>query len=99
MYQSGFTGRLAGVSARHPWRVITAWALILAAAIWLAGGLGDQLSQDGELTVCRAGTCRITECNIRRITYDLPGRKVNCGTLTHGWGLLVRGIRREYTRT
>ena len=51
MYPSGFTGRLAGVSARHPWRVITAWVLILAAAIWLADGLGDQLSQDGELTV------------------------------------------------
>ncbi len=51
MYQSGFTGRLAGVSARHPWRVITAWVLIVAAAILLASGLGDQLSQDGELTV------------------------------------------------
>lgn len=51
MYRPGFTGRLARVSARHPWRVVIAWVVIMAAAIWLAGGLGDQLSQDGELTV------------------------------------------------
>jgi RND superfamily putative drug exporter len=51
MYRSGLTGRLAGVSARHPWRIITAWVLILAAAVLLASGLGDRLSQDGELTV------------------------------------------------
>jgi len=51
MERIGFTGRMAGASARHPWRVLSAWVVVLAAAIYLAGGLGDVLTEDGELTV------------------------------------------------
>ncbi len=51
MHTSGFTGRLARSSARHPWWTLAAWVAALAAAFVLAGGLGDVLTDDGELTV------------------------------------------------
>ncbi|MDJ0952653.1 MAG: MMPL family transporter [Acidimicrobiia bacterium] len=49
MRKTGFTGRLAGVSARHPWRTIAAWVVLVAAAFVLAGNLDSVLTQDGEL--------------------------------------------------
>ena len=49
MRKTGFTGRLAGVSARHPWRTITVWVALVAAAFVLAGNLDSVLTQDGEL--------------------------------------------------
>lgn len=42
--------RLAGASARHPWRVIALWALFLGAALTLASGIGDVLTDEIELT-------------------------------------------------
>lgn len=47
----GFTGRLAGASARHPWRTAAAWVVILAVAIVSAGGLGDVLTDEDTMTV------------------------------------------------
>jgi RND superfamily putative drug exporter len=51
MGRSGFTGRLAGAAARHPWRTLGVWVVALATAFVLAGGLGDVLTEDGDLTV------------------------------------------------
>ena len=51
MRKTGFTGRLAGASARHPWRTIAVWLLAVAAAFVLAGNLDSVLTQDGEVLV------------------------------------------------
>jgi RND superfamily putative drug exporter len=51
MHVSGFTGRTARATARHPWRTVGVWVVALAAAFMLAGGLGDVLTEDGDLTV------------------------------------------------
>lgn len=49
--RSGFTGRLASSTARHPWWTITVWVVALAAAFVLAGSLDSVLTEDGELSV------------------------------------------------
>lgn len=43
--QTGVTGRIAGASARHPFRTLTAWVVILGGAVALAlvGVTGDDL--------------------------------------------------------
>jgi RND superfamily putative drug exporter len=51
MHQTGFTGRVAGSAARHPWRTMTVWVVVLAAAFLLAGRLDGVLTEDGELSV------------------------------------------------
>ncbi len=51
MTRSGFTGRLAGRAARHPWVTVALWIAGLAAAMFLAGNLGEVLTEEGELTV------------------------------------------------
>lgn len=51
MQQSGFTGRLARVTAEHPWRTITVWVVVIATAFMLAGSLDSVLTEDGELSV------------------------------------------------
>jgi hypothetical protein len=33
-HRLGFTGRLAGASARHPWRVVGLWVAIIAVAFF-----------------------------------------------------------------
>lgn len=49
--RSGFTGRIARGSGRRPWLTIGVWIVILAASVVLASGLGDVLTEEGELTV------------------------------------------------
>jgi RND superfamily putative drug exporter len=51
MHQSGFTGKLARASARHPWRTITVWLVVIAVAFMLAGSLDGVLTEEGELSV------------------------------------------------
>ncbi len=51
MQTSGFTGRLARSTARHPWWTIAVWVVVLAGSFLLAGGLGDVLVDGGELSV------------------------------------------------
>ena len=43
---SRFLYRLGGASARHPWRVIVAWLLTLAATFGLAASFGGTLTDD-----------------------------------------------------
>ncbi len=57
MRKTGFTGRIAGASARHPWRTMVIWVLAVVAAFALAGNLDSVLTQDGELlTTTESGT-------------------------------------------
>ncbi len=49
MRKTGFTGRLAGAAARHPWRTIAVWLVAVAAAFMLAGNLDSVLTQEGDL--------------------------------------------------
>lgn len=57
MRKTGFTGRIAGASARHPWRIIAGWVVVVAVALALAGNLDSVLTQDGELlTTTESGT-------------------------------------------
>ncbi|WP_370326827.1 MMPL family transporter [Euzebya sp.] len=49
--RAGLTGTLARRSATHPWVTVGAWVVLLALAIVSAAGLGDVLTQDGELLV------------------------------------------------
>ena len=57
MRKTGFTGRIAGASARHPWRMIAGWVVVVAVALALAGNLDSVLTQDGELlTTTESGT-------------------------------------------
>ncbi len=49
--RSGFTGRLARVTAAHPWRTLGVWVVLLAVAFVLAGDLGNVLTDDGDLAV------------------------------------------------
>jgi RND superfamily putative drug exporter len=51
MRRSGFTGRLARSSARHPWWTGAMWLVVLAASFVLASGIGDVLTDDGDLEV------------------------------------------------
>ncbi len=51
MRQSGFTGRLARSTARHPWWTITVWIAVLATSFMLAGSLDSVLTEEGELSV------------------------------------------------
>jgi RND superfamily putative drug exporter len=51
MAQLGFTGRLARFSTRRPWTVVGLWVLLLVSAFFMAGRLGDALTDDGELLV------------------------------------------------
>ena len=44
------TAGIARVSARHPWRVVATWVVILILAIVAASGLGDALTTDGNFT-------------------------------------------------
>ena len=47
----GFTGRLAASAAAHPWRYIMVWLLILVVAGFFAMGIGDVLTDQGDLAV------------------------------------------------
>ncbi len=49
MKKTGFTGRMAGAAAAHPWRTIAIWVVAVAAAFVLAGNIDSVLTQDGEL--------------------------------------------------
>ncbi len=51
MRKTGFTGRLAGATARHPWRTIAVWVAVVVAGIFLAGNMSSVLTQDGDLLV------------------------------------------------
>jgi RND superfamily putative drug exporter len=51
MHRLGFTGRIAGAAARHPWRMVVLWLAILAVAIVSAGSLGDVLTNEDRLLV------------------------------------------------
>ncbi len=45
------TGRLARASANHPWRVVAAWGLVLAASVLAIGSLiGSAFTSDATLT-------------------------------------------------
>ncbi len=44
------TEALAGASARHPWRVITAWGAAVAVSLFLAVALLHGLTTDGRVT-------------------------------------------------
>lgn len=44
------TAGLARLSARHPWRVLAAWLLVLVLAGFAATGLGDALTTEGDFT-------------------------------------------------
>src|SRR3954464_7818409 len=49
--RTSITQYLARVSAVHPWRVVTAWGLILAASVVAIGGLfGSAFTSDGTIT-------------------------------------------------
>src|SRR3954452_5003284 len=49
--RASFTQYLARVSAVHPWRVLAAWGLILAASVVAIGSLiGSAFTSDGNLT-------------------------------------------------
>jgi RND superfamily putative drug exporter len=45
------TGRLAGSAANHPWRYIVAWIVVVAVAGFAAAGIGDVLTDQGDLAV------------------------------------------------
>lgn len=48
---TSFTQRLSRVSATHPWRILTAWGLILAASVVAIGTLiGSAFTSDGSIT-------------------------------------------------
>ena len=47
----GLTGRIARASARRPWITLGLWLVGLVGAVYLAGSLGDALSQDDHITV------------------------------------------------
>ncbi len=51
MSTHGFTGRLAGATARHPWRTIAVWLVVLAGAVMLATNLGSVLTEESDSTV------------------------------------------------
>ena len=44
------TDRLSGLAARHPWITLFAWVVLLAAGFVSASGIGDVLTEEGELT-------------------------------------------------
>jgi putative drug exporter of the RND superfamily len=44
------TAGLAGMSARHPWRVVASWLLVLLLAMVAASGLGDAFTNEGSFT-------------------------------------------------
>ena len=43
---SRLTGRLGGAAARHPWRTIAAWLILIVALFGLKMAFGGQLQDD-----------------------------------------------------
>lgn len=51
MSPQGLTGRLARTAATRPWITVAVWLVALAAAAFMATGLGDALTQDDRIQV------------------------------------------------
>ena len=47
MTSKNLTGKLANFSARRRWTVLGAWVVVLVAAFFVAGVIGDSTSSDG----------------------------------------------------
>jgi RND superfamily putative drug exporter len=45
---TGLTGKVAGAAARHPWKVIAAWVLILVVALATMASIGSSLTMNDE---------------------------------------------------
>src|SRR5690242_11015068 len=44
------TGDVAEACARHPWRTLGFWLLVIAVAVFLASGLDGELNNDDDFT-------------------------------------------------
>ncbi len=44
------TAGLARISARHPWKIVAIWVVLIILAVGLASGLGDALTTEGDFT-------------------------------------------------
>ncbi|MBJ7356095.1 MMPL family transporter [Nocardioides sp.] len=53
-----FTRRIAMTSARHPWRTIASWALLLGGIFFLAGAGGGTFSEDFSVPDSQSGQAR-----------------------------------------
>ncbi len=87
MHELGFTGRIAGAAARHPWRMISVWLVVLAAAIFAAGSLGDVLTNEDKLLVStesqradeliEAHSAQITDTNEELVVVEATGLTID----------------------
>ena len=87
MHALGFTGRIAGAAARHPWRMIVVWLVVLAAAIFAAGSLGDVLTNEDKLLVStesqradeliEAHSALITDTNEELVVVEATGLTID----------------------
>ena len=87
---SAFLGRIGDVAARHPWRTIAAWLLLLAALFGLRAALGAQPQDDYNVpgTASQAGTVfleqhfpQMSGADARVVIHDRAGRRLASGTL------------------
>ena len=109
--KASLTQRLARVSALHPWRIVAAWGLILAASIVAIGALiGSAFSSDASLTTTPDSTRaeQVLADNFSQgdriddavVIYSaqLHHRQSGVQDVRHGRSVLDRGHRRSPDR-
>ncbi len=69
MHPTGLTGRLARISARHPWTVIATWIVVLAIALTTMVTLGNRFTMNEEFRVDLES----------RVANDLIAERLNGG--------------------
>src|SRR6266480_1285415 len=93
------TGRIGGAAARHPWRTVAAWLILIAALFGLKMAFGGQLQDDytvpgtssqAEADFLRAHFPQMSGADARVVIHDRAGRHLNPAVLTTVRGDLGR---------
>ncbi len=87
---SALLGRIGGTAARHPWRTVAAWLLVLAALFSLKAAFGGQPQDNYNVpgTSSQAGTAFLRQhfpqmagTDARVVIHDRVGRAISPGVL------------------
>ena len=90
---SRLTGRVGGAAARHPWRTIAAWLILIVALFGLKMAFGGQLQDDYTVpgTSSQAGADflrahfpQMSGTNARVVIHDRGGPPRRPGRARHG---------------
>ncbi len=76
-----FAGRLARAAAAHPWRFITVWLMVLIVAGYFAMGIGEVLTDQGDLAVATESS-QADDLIAEHFNQEAdPAREIRCGRI------------------